>query len=36
MDEIKTTGNFIHEFVAEDIGPGGRCEGKQVHTRFPP
>lgn len=29
-------GNFIHEFVAEDIAPGGRYEGKTVHTRFPP
>ncbi len=29
-------GNFIHEFVAEDIAPGGRYEGKKVHTRFPP
>ncbi len=28
--------NFIEAFVAEDIGPGGRFEGKQVHTRFPP
>ncbi len=29
-------GNFIHEIVAEDIAPGGRYEGKTVHTRFPP
>jgi len=28
--------NFILDFVAEDIGPGGRFEGMQVHTRFPP
>ena len=28
--------NFIHEFIAEDIAPGGRCAGMQVHTRFPP
>ena len=28
--------NFIHSFVAEDIAPGGRFEGMQVHTRFPP
>ena len=28
--------NFIHDFVAEDIAPGGRFEGKRVHTRFPP
>lgn len=30
------TGNFIHEFVAEDIDANGRFEGKRVHTRFPP
>ena len=34
MDE--NAKNFILDFVAEDIGPGGRFEGKQVHTRFPP
>ena len=28
--------NFIHSFIAEDIAPGGRFEGMQVHTRFPP
>lgn len=28
--------NFIEAFVAEDIAPGGRFEGMQVHTRFPP
>ena len=28
--------NFILDFVEEDIGPGGRFEGMQVHTRFPP
>jgi glutaminyl-tRNA synthetase len=28
--------NFIHAFIEEDIGPGGRFEGLQVHTRFPP
>ncbi|MBE6991174.1 MAG: glutamine--tRNA ligase/YqeY domain fusion protein [Ruminococcaceae bacterium] len=28
--------NFIHAFVEEDLAPGGRCEGMQVHTRFPP
>ena len=33
MDETK---NFIHAFVEEDIAPGGRFEGMQVHTRFPP
>ena len=34
MDE--NAKNFILDFVAEDIGPGGRFEGQQVHTRFPP
>ena len=33
--EVVST-NFIDEFVKEDIGPGGRTEGMQVHTRFPP
>ena len=28
--------NFILDFIEEDIGPGGRFEGMQVHTRFPP
>ena len=28
--------NFIHTFIDEDIAPGGRFEGMQVHTRFPP
>ncbi len=38
-EEIKTTGaagNFIEEFIKEDLAPGGRFEGKRVHTRFPP
>ena len=40
-EEIKTTlpeevSNFIHDFVDEELAAGGRCEGKQVHTRFPP
>ena len=34
MDE--NAKNFILDFVTEDIGPGGRFEGQQVHTRFPP
>ena len=34
MDE--TSRNFIEQFIAEDIAPGGRFEGQQVHTRFPP
>ncbi|MDF2839007.1 MAG: glutamine--tRNA ligase [Evtepia sp.] len=28
--------NFIHDFIDEELAPGGRCEGMQVHTRFPP
>ncbi len=28
--------NFIHDFIEEDMAPGGRFEGKKVHTRFPP
>ncbi len=34
MDE--NARNFITDFIAEDIAPGGRFEGMQVHTRFPP
>ncbi len=34
MEEISK--NFIHAFIEEDIGEGGRFEGKKVHTRFPP
>ena len=34
MDE--SARNFIEAFIAEDIAPGGRFEGRQVHTRFPP
>ena len=41
MEEIKNnsevmSGNFIHDFIEEDIAEGGRFEGKSVHTRFPP
>lgn len=28
--------NFIHQIIDEEIAPGGRTEGKRVHTRFPP
>ena len=34
MEELSK--NFIHSFIDEDIGPGGRCEGMRIHTRFPP
>ena len=33
MDEST---NFIHEMIKEDLAPGGRYAGMQVHTRFPP
>jgi len=36
MEELRQPSNFIHEFVAQDIAPGGQYYGKQVHTRFPP
>ena len=32
----EAAGNFIHEIVAEELAPGGRCEGMTVVTRFPP
>ena len=32
----ETASNFIHDFVTEDIAPGGRFERMRVHTRFPP
>lgn len=40
-DEIRTvpedgSRNFIHAFIDEDLAPGGRFAGMQVHTRFPP
>jgi len=34
MEELSN--NFIHAFIEEDIAPGGRFEGRQVHTRLPP
>lgn len=36
MDSTETWSNFIHDFIDEDIAPGGRYEGKKIHTRFPP
>lgn len=36
MTEEVMSQNFIHDIIDEEIAPGGRCEGKQVHTRFPP
>ena len=34
MEELSR--NFIEEYITEDLAPGGRYEGMQVHTRFPP
>lgn len=36
MAEEGMSQNFIHDFIDEELAPGGRCEGMQVHTRFPP
>ncbi len=36
MAEETMSTNFIHAIIEEELQPGGRCEGKQVHTRFPP
>ena len=30
------TQNFIHDFIDEDLAPGGQFQGMTVHTRFPP
>ncbi len=35
IEEVVST-NFIDDFIKEDMAPGGRTEGMQVHTRFPP
>ncbi len=34
--EENTSKNFIEAFVEEDLEPGSRCYGMQIHTRFPP
>lgn len=36
MAEETMSTNFIHAIIEEELAPGGRCEGQQVHTRFPP
>lgn len=36
MAEETMSTNFIHSTIEEELKPGGRCEGKTVHTRFPP
>lgn len=33
---VSAGGNFIHDIIDEELQPGARCYGKQVHTRFPP
>lgn len=35
LEEVISS-NFIDDFIIEDLAEGGRCEGMQVHTRFPP
>ncbi len=35
MEKVVSS-NFIDDFIIEDLAEGGRCEGMQVHTRFPP
>ncbi len=35
-EESAYNGNFIHDFIDEDIAQGGMFEGMTVHTRFPP
>ncbi len=36
MAEETMSQNFIHDFIDEDLAPGGRYQGMTVHTRFPP
>ena len=36
IKDESTAGNFIENFITEDIAEGGKYEGKKVHTRFPP
>lgn len=36
VENENMTSNFIHNFIDEDLAPGGRCEGMTVVTRFPP
>ncbi len=35
MDKAESK-NFIEQFIEEDMAPGARCDGVQIHTRFPP
>ncbi len=36
MAEELISTNFIHGIIEDELQPGGRCDGKAVHTRFPP
>ena len=36
MTKMGESKHFIQLMIEEELAPGGRCEGKQVHTRFPP
>lgn len=36
MKDELAAGNFIFDFIEEDIAKDGQFEGKEVHTRFPP
>ena len=36
MAEEISNANFIHDFIDEDLKPGGDYAGMTVHTRFPP
>ncbi|HHZ05964.1 MAG TPA: glutamine--tRNA ligase/YqeY domain fusion protein [Clostridiales bacterium] len=36
IEEKDGNGNFIHDFIDEDIAKDGQFQGKTVHTRFPP
>lgn len=35
-EQFDENNNFIKDFIAEDIAPGGQYYGQKVHTRFPP
>lgn len=34
--DVGSSSNFIHQIIDEEIKPGGRVYGKEIHTRFPP
>ncbi len=35
-ERVSMAQNFIHDAIDEDLAQGGRYQGLQVHTRFPP